>query len=404
MGEKAEGIGLLRRWALPAGVVGAAAVAAYVGWYFKAHCLWDGGWSGSEQYVTGCYSDMVPFWGGRGVAEGQIPYFEAAIEYPVLTGFLIWIQGVLTRSVFGAAAGELAFLTVGVLINAGLLLVTAAALMRAGVSRTRLMWLVIGLPTILYLGHNWDLLAIALTALALHFHIQGRAAAAGAMLGLGAAAKLFPLFLLPLLLLDWFDRRDWRRVALAAGAAVAAWAAVNLPVALAAPANWAEFYTFSRERHGTFAATRSLIHDLGLPTSTETRNLWGFLLFAGGAAAFTLANWRRFEGRMWMLAPGVIALFLLTNKVYSPQFDLWLVPLLLLASPRLWPLAALFVATLLVYWMEFWLFAGHDGVSPSATPAMLAAAGWLRVAVLATIVALPFFDRRSAPCTGRDLG
>ena len=33
----------------------------------------------------------------------------------------------------------------------------------------------------------------------------------------------------------------------------------------------------------------------------------------------------------------VLAAFLMTNKVWSPQYVIWLVPLAVLARPRLWP-------------------------------------------------------------------
>ena len=59
------------------------ALTCVVGWLFKAHC--GAVWTGDEQYLTGCYSDAVPFWGLRGVAAGQLPYVQARIEYPVLT-------------------------------------------------------------------------------------------------------------------------------------------------------------------------------------------------------------------------------------------------------------------------------------------------------------------------------
>ena len=49
---------------------------------------------------------------------------------------------------------------------------------------------------------NWDLLAVALTALALMFWSRRRPGWAGVLLGLAIAAKLYPLFILgPLLLL-----------------------------------------------------------------------------------------------------------------------------------------------------------------------------------------------------------
>ncbi|WP_404335709.1 hypothetical protein AB2M62_17040 [Sphingomonas sp. MMS12-HWE2-04] len=63
----------------------ALTLTCIAGWTFKAHCV-PGGWTDAEQYSTGCYNDVMPFWTGRGVKQGEIPYFQARMEYPVLTG------------------------------------------------------------------------------------------------------------------------------------------------------------------------------------------------------------------------------------------------------------------------------------------------------------------------------
>ena len=382
------------RFGLPAALVAAAAAWSLLAWLFKAHCLFDGGWSGSEQYWAGCYSDMVPFWAGKGLNLGRIPYLESAIEYPVLTGALIGVEGAIAR-LFG---GALAFVTVGTIVNAGLLLVSLALLRRIGVPDRRLWWLALAPPALLYLGHNWDMLAVALTLWAVGLHREGKPWRAGAAVGLGAAAKLFPVLLLPLLLFDRLDRRDGSGFAATLVAAVAAWALVNVPVALLAPENWALFYTFSSERSGTYAATWSLLEQAEiLRSSVPERNLWSFILFAGGAVAITLFGRRGYPDEAWKLMTPVLAWFVVTGKVYSPQFDLWLVPIAIATLPRLWPLAALFAANALVYWMEFWFFMRLEGGSPSASQDALALAGWLRVEVLLAIIAVSLWPALAKP-------
>ncbi len=94
-------------WALPRDVNWrvawlwiALALAIGAGWLFKGHCV-PGGWTDAEQYTTGCYNDVMPFWHGREVAEGKVPYFQARMEYPVLTGAQIWVEGGAARLLFG---------------------------------------------------------------------------------------------------------------------------------------------------------------------------------------------------------------------------------------------------------------------------------------------------------------
>ena len=383
--------GLIRRLG-PNGPYLVLAVTCFLGWGFKAHC--GAGWTGSEQYITGCYSDAVPFWGLRGVAAGQLPYFQARMEYPVLTGALIWIEGLAARVSGGARADAADFLFWVSAGNAALAFAILAMMRRAGVGTLRQYGWAAAPPLVLYLGHNWDLLAAAFAVAALLAARRGANVRATALAALGAAAKLFPVLLLPLLGLGalFAPGREWgTRIAGAArlvAVALLAWGAVNLPVALFAFDNWREFYAFSSERSGTAASVWELLAQFDLwVTDIPTRNLWSFALFAGGAGVIVATGWRRHGDRPWLLFMPVLAWFLLTNKVYSPQFDLWLWPAIVLTGTRPRAAALFLLGDLAAYVAEFWLFAGMEAAHPSATRADVAAAAIVRaVAMLWLIV------------------
>lgn len=114
----------------------ALALTCLIGWGFKAHC--GAAWFGAEQYTTGCYSDAVPFWSARSVGTGAVPYFEARMEYPVLTGALIWLEGLVARVVGGAGADAADFLNAVTLGNAILAFVILEQFRNAGLSVRRL--------------------------------------------------------------------------------------------------------------------------------------------------------------------------------------------------------------------------------------------------------------------------
>jgi uncharacterized membrane protein len=75
--------------------------------------------------------------------------------------------------------------------------------------------------------------------------------------------------------------------------------------------------------------------------------------------------------------------FLLTNKVWSPQFSLWLVPLALLARPRWGPLLAWQAAEGLVLLTRFYFF-----VSGSAPGKGIDVAWFLSAVVLRDLALL----------------
>lgn len=370
----------------------ALALTCSLGWLFKAHCT-PGGWTGGEQYSTGCYSDAIPFWTAREVDKGKIPYFQARMEYPVLTGAAIWIEGSAARLLFGKHANATHFLAIATLVNALLAGLVLWLFIKAGLDNRRLWMWALAPPLILYVGHNWDMVAVTLAVAAMLLARRNRLVEAAAMAGLGTAAKLWPVLMLPLLGLRalFEEQRSWMqrliRASFLSAAAIGAWALVNLPVAWFAYENWSEFYRFSQERGGTAAGTWNVLVNMGwLFTWAQDQNRFAAILFMAGAAAIVGLGWQRHRAHLWVLFSPVLAWFMLTNKVYSPQFDLWLYPMLLLTAPRLWPVGLFLIGDVAAYFGEFWYFAGMEGAHPAASFNDLACAAVIRAAAMLWLI------------------
>jgi uncharacterized membrane protein len=203
---------------------------------------------------------------------------------------------------------------------------------------------------------NWDLLAVALLAGALWAWARERPLLAGVLIGLGGAAKLYPLLLLgPLLLLCLRGNRmpPFLRVLLGE---TWAWLAVNLPVLLVAPEGWSRFYSFSRERPAGFGSVWYALQQHGFGVPPERLNLVAGGLFALACMGIAwLALAAPYRPRVAQLLFLVVAAFLLTNKVYSPQYVLWLVFLFPLARPR-WRDYLFWLFFEVVYFVAVWWY------------------------------------------------
>ena len=119
-----------------------------------------------------------------------------------------------------------------------------------------------------------------------------------------------------------------------------AWLVVNLPVAIVAPRGWETFYVFSSERGADWGCIYFFFQYLHWP-GVGTSSVPALNLISGGAFAvacaaiglLALAAPRR--PRLAQLIFLTTAAFLLTNKVWSPQYVVWLVPLVVLARPKI---------------------------------------------------------------------
>lgn len=363
-----------------------------VGWLVKAPCL--GSWADGRQYNRLCYSDVAALYASddrdRGLDEDRIPYVEAENEYPVLTGVAMWIAALPATS-----HGSFFNWTAALLMGAAL--VTAWYLHRLTGNRALLFALS---PTLAIYGlMNWDLLAVALATGATFAFLRHRDGSAGILLGLGAATKIYPALLLIPFAMERLRQQRASDAARLAATAGLTWGAVNLPFAVPAFDRWSEFFRFNSARPADWDSLWFVgEHYLGVGWDPPALNVLVVVAFVVTVAAV----WRTAAAlpgfRAWTLGFPVVALFLLTNKVYSPQYGLWLLPWFALALPDIRLFAAFQVADLVVFVTRFQFFAEHQAVGPGLPFWMFQAAVVVRAAILILCI-VAWIRRQSAEHT-----
>ncbi|MGW3493281.1 glycosyltransferase family 87 protein [Streptomyces sp. NPDC001020] len=356
-------------WWTPVRIVALVAIGMFaLGMVQKLPC-YDSGWffGAGSQYTHACYSDIPHLYQGRGFADGLVPYFDKLpgdmdyLEYPVLTGVFMEVASWLTPGSGALQGREQTYW----MVNAGMLMVcTAVIAVCTARTHRRRPWdgLLAALAPAFALTAtiNWDLLAVALLAAAMLMWSRGRALAFGVLVGLATAAKFYPFLVLgPLLVLCWRAGK-WREYGIALLGAAGAWLAVNLPVMLLAPEGWAKFYGFSRERGVDFGSVFLFVSRwFDVEITSDTANTCAMIMMVGvcvGIAGLTLTAPRR--PRFAQLAFLIVAAFILTNKVYSPQYVLWLVPLAALARPR-WRDFLVWQACEVAYFLGIWMYLAY---------------------------------------------
>jgi Glycosyltransferase family 87 len=324
-------------------LVAASVFAMVLAFAEKAPCR-SGAWNYyAKQFQDACYTDIYPLYYGEDLYAGKVPYTGHPVEYPVLIGGAMQVAAWLVRNVSPVIRGREFFDVTAVLLAVCAVVGVLATARAAGPDR-RWQALMVALSPALILNAfvNWDLIAFALTALGIAAWAARRGVWAGVLLGLAVAAKFYPLVVFGPLLLLCLRAGRLRELARTLTAAAVAWLAVNLPVMIAAPSGWAYFYVFSMHRGADWGSIWYMFENYNVPVLGNSQlsalNHMAEVFFAVACVAIALlalAAPRR--PRLPQLCFLVLAAFLMTNKVWSPQYVIWLVPLAVLARPRLWP-------------------------------------------------------------------
>ncbi len=371
------------------GVLSTVAICAVVlllGFLFKAQCLKP--WADNHQYTTGCYNDVQALYGIRGLEE-TFPYINGhlegtdvlvggAIEYPVLTGVFMWIA-----ARFSSSSNSYLVVTSILLVPFGLL----AAWLLAKMTRERAILWAAAPAVVLYAFHNWDLMVVAAAVGGFYAWWKGKPETAAVLFGVGAALKMFPIFFLgPLVLALWFAKERARAVWVAA-AGVGTLIAINLPFALRNFDGWFATYQFHRFRGPNYDNIWTWPPSWFPPLGTDRINLWSAgltLIFFTAVLALGYVRARK-EGAYPVLetCAALLAVFLLWNKVHSPQYALWILPFFVLLRTHIMWWVAYTAVDLAVYWGVFRFFAEQDN---SFWRRMMVGGVWVRAALLLVLV------------------
>jgi uncharacterized membrane protein len=370
-------------WWTPLRIAMALTVLVTVfGYLQKSPCLTHP-YSNEFQYTRLCYTDTYALYTAEGLNARQtssgtvtgrvsIPYRDHPVEYPPVIGGLMWVAAEATVFVHPGGGADVDDAHNATFFNLTALGLALCALIStftvARIAGRRRVWdaTMVALSPALFMHAftNWDLAAVALTGLGLWAWSRGSPIWAGLALGAGIATKLYPAFVLLALLMLCARSSKWRAAAKATVGAAGGVVICYLPAILVSKsfrfpdstcasghqlAGWRWFLSLSQTRGADWGSVWLVFQHLfsgdrfgnalnaqpACGASPTTLNVLSsacvLVVIAGVGALVALAPRRPRVGQVAFL---LVAGFIVFNKVDSPQYVLWLVPLAVLARPR----------------------------------------------------------------------
>lgn len=215
------------------------------------------------------------------------------------------------------------------------------------------------IATLPYGAWRFDFFPALATLLAFWAVVRDRPGLAGVLIGVGIAAKIYPGVLVPVVCAGYLARRDWRSTGRLVGSALATVVVIVLPFWAFAQQTFWSFLTYHASRGLQLESVMSglvlIACKLGWTTGTPTHRFGAEeivspladaivpvipVALAAGTVLVALSAFRQSRGtsssdsgRMLLKhVTAAIAVFMLTNKVLSPQFVIWLMPFVPLLS------------------------------------------------------------------------
>jgi hypothetical protein len=337
-------------WSRPAEAPFAlAAVLAAAAAFLLAWTLLHGGfWDDEEVVDTPVYEKY-----GDWMADGRVPYRDFRPEYPPLALPVFAVPSLVVGAEASHGEYRRVFEWLMAACGVGALALVAATLGSLGASPTRLLAALafaglfpLALGTVVLT--RFDLWPAALVAGAVAALVAPRDRLAFGLLGLAVAAKLYGAVLLPVAVV-WVWRRRGRREALACcGVFAAVVAAVYVPFLLLGAGGVAESVGRQLGRplqlESLGSAVLLALHslsglDVQMRASHGSQNVGGSLGSVIGAVqtfvqlGVLVAVWLAWargpmeRERLVRYAAASVLAFVALGKVLSPQFLIWLVPL-----------------------------------------------------------------------------
>lgn len=203
-----------------------------------------------------------------------------------------------------------------------------------GINKSRIYLVYLLAPSYLFYGLlNLDFLAILPMLLSLYYFNEKRYVHSGVALAVGTFIKVFPVFILPILFFSCSRKRKIQLIS----AFIITTLVLNIPFIIVNFNAWSYPYIWQSQEN--FARTMSdgswvwlLYYLLNTFNYGFLTGKLSFLIFIGSYFYFIRKNWNLSIPTKIAL---VMVLFLLTDRIYSPQYDLYLLPFIVLSNVKL---------------------------------------------------------------------
>ena len=297
--------------------------------------------------------------------DGRVPYRDFALEYPPFALVFFTLPRLAGASFVSYYVAYQAQIVVWDIVA---LFTLAAIARRIGEN----VWVVLAGYTLMFLAagpviiEQYDLFPAVITLLALLAYVSNKPTGVWIALSLGALTKLYPLLLMPVFAMPALERRDLPALRRAAITCALTVLVAMSPLLVVAPTAIVRFFAYHGNRgiqaestYAAFLLAADKLHltHVGLEFSYGSWNVSGgapdilalgsafFLVLAVGGAWRWIYRRRAWDTRtIGASCALVVAAVLVSSKVLSPQYIIWLAPLLALAGPArktVWPLFVL---------------------------------------------------------------
>ncbi|MBD2080983.1 glycosyltransferase family 87 protein [Leptolyngbya sp. FACHB-17] len=335
-----------------------------------------------QQYDISIYYDY-----SLNLLKGQFPYTDFNFEYPPLALLPIALPQLpsVVQPLNFTAYAILLFIQNAFfshLIAVVLSRIIAAWQTKKAAIRTISFYAALIVPNLIVVFCRYDIFAALLTVIAFWAVLKQRPTQAGIWLGLGIAAKLYPVALIPIFSIYYFTKRQYQASAKFLLGNILTVAVIFLPFALAAQEKFFSFLTYHRQRglhietlpggillllskfgfidasfelnYGAFHFTSEIATPILKVLPILTWSLLGITLFycVKGFRQEYVASGEITYRTLATYITITLLVFMITAKVFSPQYLVWVLPFLPLLRLNRITIAfitAISVTTFLVY-------------------------------------------------------
>lgn len=266
-----------------------------------------GFWIHYPNVLPSYYSDLIALWQEKAFS-GGIPYVNYELEYPALSGILIYVSSVwrnvlLYYDILGLVTYLCMILS---------LYLVYKMLCASNQSINKINYFIIFTPTFLFFStYSFDWLGVSLLLLSIWFAYNKKRSYSGLFMGLSVAARIIPIICLPFILREF---SAWRDRVIILYAAASTWLICNIFFIIANFKGFLYPYVFQ----ATYSAEDSWLQLI--PYNT---NIISLLLFA---LCMILVWYRRNQFSLLEISFLALLGFVLTSFKFPPQYMILLLP------------------------------------------------------------------------------